>query len=200
MGKTAIVAGATLSMLLLAGCAPEPGPVPSRTVTPTPSASATPVAFGPLVLPTCDTLFTDAEVSALMGDGMDGMGDISPGGAAYGSSVPELEQLIIADSNEFNCTWVLPASERGLTLSFVPANDATRVDVTGLLVPLVGTTDGSAVFYDSATGGDHPYTEAHAVGVPGVELWISVNDGFGTKASEIVHAAWDRVVALNPGL
>ncbi|TAL41858.1 MAG: hypothetical protein EPN91_09710 [Salinibacterium sp.] len=190
MHRIVVVAAA---VLLLAGCAPEP--VASPTASPTPSA--TPAA---LVLPTCNTLFTDAQVTELMGDNMQAMGDISPEGATYGSTVPELQSLIAAAPDEFNCSWIIPASERGLTLSIIPADAATRAQVIDALAPATGTVDGSARFFDATTADEmFPFNEANAVGGPGVNLWISVHDS-GTRALDITHAAWNSVVALNPGL
>jgi len=183
---------AVAAVLILAGCAAQP-----PAVSPSASPTATPAS---LVLPTCDTLFTDAQVAELMGDDMQAMGDISPEGAVYGSTVEDLQSLIATTPGEFNCSWIIPASERGLTVSFVPADDEKRAQVVDALAPATGTVDGSAQFFhSSADNGMFPFTEASAVGRPGVNLWICVHDS-DSRALDITHAAWDSVVALNPGL
>lgn len=200
------LATALSAFLLLTACgtpgtpgtsSPSPSPTQaSPSPSPTPDDDA-----GPLVLPTCDDVFTADQVVALMGDGLDALGDVSsPGGGGYGTNIPETQQLIEATEGAVNCTWVLPGSERGANLSIVPASSDTRAAAalqltsSGFTPSMEGTTE---YFFMEDTG-DFPYTEAHAIGGADVDLWICSYDGHGTNALEIVRAAWDSVVALNP--
>lgn len=199
---------ATTAILLLAGCgggSSETGPTDIGTsppASPPPTESESPET--PLTLPSCTDLFTEAQVIALMGDSMDALGDVSaPDAGGYGTSRFEL-QVLLEERDALNCTWILPASERGLTVSMAIIPEADVATIGGALAA-VGATASSGSYaihsFDESVETDpsaleYPYTEAHLI-EPG--LWVSALDNFGEYAPALVEAAADRVFALNPG-
>ena len=199
---TATVALATT--LVLSGCLPAPGAGGPTAAPETPSASPsapepTP-APGPISLPGCAELYTADQVALLIGADLELIGDAthpeSDGG--YGTSFPALATEL-RDGDSVNCTWILPASERGLTVSFMVVTSAQRDAVTAVLTSAgIAATPvgGDFSIYAFADDGEYPFTEAHGLGG---ELWVCAQDGFGVNAPALVQAALDTIIELNPG-
>ena len=188
---------------LLTGCLPAgPPPGADPTAEPTPAETLeTPVTLPALVLPECADLYTAAEVLSLMGEGMV-PADFNPApeNAAYGTQFDELRAELAA-GDSLNCTWVLPASERGLTVSVMLATPEQFELVSSTLRASGsdGTSTGgeSIIFAISAeeTPESSPYTEAHYLSP---EIWVSARDLFGSFAPALTQAAMDRMAELNP--
>lgn len=210
MRRLAIPTLAALGLLLLSGCLPAPEPAGPGAGDPTPSASpsatGTPADDTPdeplpdLVLPACDALFTPGQVSTLMDDGMNLIGDAtnpeSDGG--FGTSIPELKELL-RSGDPVNCTWVLPFTERGLTVSLMIVDASELAQINSALDGVgAGTTPvgGGTVIRAFAEESEYPFTEAHGLAD---NLWIGAIDGFGENAPALVQAALETVIALNPG-
>ncbi len=209
---TAAGAAIVAIALALTGCFPTP-PVPTTEPSPSSTGSATPEAAEPvasaspsadfdptteaLVLPSCADLYTADQVTALMGEFM---ALNPPGGDGGGSRFPNLRSLLDAEGT-LNCTWVLPASERGLTVSVRAADTESdgAVRATLMAAGSAGTSTGgdSIIFAVAAdeTPDFIPYSEAHYL-AGGV--WVAVFDGFGSNAPALSQAAMNRVAELNP--
>lgn len=206
MRLLAIPTVAVMALVLLTGCLPASDPegtvAPSPTASRSPSLPAEPTAtpLPDLTLPTCDELFTPAQVLELMGDGMELIGDATTpeSNGGFGTSVAEL-QAIGRAGGSLNCTWVLPASERGLTVSLMVIDASQLAHINEALDTVgAGTTPvgGGTVIRSFIDEGDYPFTEAH--GLTEV-VWVGALDGFGQFAPALVQAALDTVIALNPG-
>jgi hypothetical protein len=193
---------------LLAACdGSDPAPLADPTSAPTPAMTASPASepepesLPALVLPSCDALFTPEEVATLMGDHMELIGDVSaPGMGGYGAGDPAL-QAVLETGPSVNCTWILPASERGLTVSVMEASIETQELVRTLMAAVGSTgtpTGGESIIYgyerleSEETGA---FTEAHYLSP---EIWVSAHDGNGQFAPALTQAAMDRVAELNP--
>lgn len=193
------IASLGLAVLALTACGPTPEPTATPTMvkpTPTATASAAPVR-AELVLPTCEDLFTADQVTALMGEFMQLN---PPGDTGGGSGFPELVALLGAEGT-VRCTWILPASERGLTVSIRASDAASDAAVTATLAAAGSTgtpTGGDSILY--AIGADETpersaYTEAHYLAAG---LWVAAYDIFGDNAPALTQAAMDRMAELNP--
>lgn len=210
MRRLAIPTLAALGLLLLSGCLPAPEPAGPGGGDPTPSASPSASAapdddasdepLPDLVLPACEALFTPEQVATLMDDGMNLIGDAtnpeSDGG--FGTSIPELKELL-RSGDSVNCTWVLPFTERGLTVSLMVVDDSELALITTALDGVgAGTTPvgGGTVIRAFAEEGEYPFTEAHGLADT---LWVGAIDGFGENAPALVQAALETVIELNPG-
>ena len=187
--------------MLLTGCLPvEPAPSAAPTEESTPAASpSAPAALPPLVLPECDDLYTAEEILTLMGSDMVFVvPDGAPENVAYGTDFPELrDELAAGDS--LSCTWVLPASEYGVTVSIMLASPDV-FDLVSSTLRAAGSdgtpTGGESVIFaieleetEVSTGG----TEAHYLSP---EIWVSANGG-GSSAA-LTQAAMERMLELNP--
>ncbi len=163
----------------------------------------------PIVLPGCEDLYTAAQVMLLMGGDLELIGDAtnpeSDGG--FGTSIPDLKTEL-RDGPAVNCTWVLPASERGLTVSFMVIDEVQQSEIVALLDAAgAGTTSiggdfaihafaGALDTGETEAGGEFPFTEAHGIG-PGI--WVCAFDGHGENAPALVQAALDVIIEVNPG-
>lgn len=201
MSSRLTLAAVTLTVLTLTACGPTPTPTPTpvETVdeaTPTPTATAAPER-AELVLPTCEELFTPDEVLTLMGEFMELNPPENTGG---GSSFPELVSLLAVDGT-LRCTWILPASERGLTVSVRASDAASDAAVTAALTAAGSTgtsTGGDSILY--AIGAEETpersaFTEAHYLAAG---LWVAAYDLFGDNAPALTQAAMSRMAELNP--
>jgi hypothetical protein len=191
---------ATLGMavLTLTGCGPTPGPAPTpiETVaeaTSTPTATPTPTRAD-LVLPTCDELFSPEQVLELMGEGM--VGETGSGGTMF----DELRPLLDAPGT-LQCAWVLPASERFVSVSIREFDEATAA-IVGATMNAAGSTGtnagGDSIIYAVAaeeTEERLPFAEAHYLAVG---LWVAASESHGTFAGAMTQAAMDRLAELNP--
>ena len=195
------LAAAALAVLALTACGPTPTPTPTpvETVdeaTPTPTASAAPER-AELVLPTCEELYTPDEVLMLMGEFMELNPPENTGG---GSSFPELVALLAADGT-LRCTWILPASERGLTVSVRASDAASDAAVTAALTAAgsTGTSAGGDSIIYAISADETPeksaFTEAHFLASG---LWVAAYDLFGSNAPALTQAAMSRMAELNP--
>jgi hypothetical protein len=154
----------------------------------------------PLVLPVCEGIYTAAQQELLMGPHLELS---SPSGS--GTNIDELDTLISANGG-LSCTWILPASERGLSVSITTISETDRATVESTLgtagftsTPLSGTDvryEFSEGFDGEASEDVYPYTEAHWL-LNGA--WVSVWDGSGNNATPLAQTARDALVALNPG-
>lgn len=196
MRLTLSAAVVTAVVLALSGCVP--GDTSSPTPGPTgesgsPSPTETEAPSGPLSLPDCTSLFTAAQVTELIGEGM----EHRPDAVGVGSGTASVQALIAA-SSPTSCSWVLPDSERGVSVALIEMDEAlqTEAEATFTAEAFSGSSSGPAAVYSIEGTGDFPFTEAHAL-APGI--WIAVYDGFGTNATAIAQAAFDNVSAANPG-
>ena len=189
---------------LLTGCLPPeptPGVDPAASPAgPTPAETLeTPVTLPAFVLPECADLFSADEILALMGERMEFVvPDGVPENAAYGTSFPELRAELAA-GDSVSCTWVLPASEYGVTVSVMLASP----DVFDLVASTLRASGSDG----TSTGGesiifaiDLPETEVAAGQVEAhylsPEIWVSAQ---GTQsAPALTQAAMDYVIELNP--
>lgn len=197
------MAGATM----LTGCGGAmPIPTDSSTGAATPSPTATsaatvapePEPLPALVLPTCEQLFTADEVRTLMGESMELIGDVSgPDNGGYGVSEPELQAVLEAGPS-INCTWIRPATERGLSVSVMEASIETQ-DLIRTLMAAAGSagtsTGGESVIYAYESSEFEPFTEANYLSP---EIWVSALDVNGRFAPALTQAAMDTVAELNP--
>lgn len=203
MRTLAIPSVALLGLLCLSGCLPTPEPEGPGSSSPAPTPSpetSSEVPLAEIVLPDCEGLYTPEQVTSLIGEGMEGIGDatIPETDGGFGTSISELQTVLRSD-DAIHCTWVLPATERGLSVSLMVVTDAELAQINSVLDALgIGSTSigGGAEIRSFAVEGEYPFTEAH--GLAGT-LWISARDGFGENAPALVQAALDSVVALNPG-
>lgn len=206
MRRFVIPALAVLGILFLSGCLPTPDPEspvssdPVPSVSPTPAESPAEEPLPEIVLPACDALYSTDQVASLMGEGMELIGDAttpeSDGG--FGTSIPELKALL-RSGDAVNCTWILPFTERGLTVSLMVVDSSTLGQInTALDAAGAGTTPvgGDTVIRAFAVDGEYPFSEAHGLGGT---VWVSAYDGFGESAPALVQAAFESVIALNPG-
>lgn len=202
-----ILAITAMTLALLSACdmpSGQPSSTPSDAGSATPTApTPTPaeVALPPLVLPGCDDIYTAEEVLALMGEHIESLGDVSgPEQGGYGTDFPELVASL-ASGPSVNCTWVVPGTERGLSVSIMAASDSTREAVERILTAAgagATATGGDSVIYAftaEETPESSPFSEAHYLS-PAV--WVSANDRFGASAPALTQAAMHRMSELNP--
>lgn len=195
---------ATTAVLALGGCGagagvvsgtPSASPLATESRTPAPSATAS----ESLVLPTCENVLTADQVSSLMDPGAQGVGDAStPAGAGRGTSVLELLHIMDTDARALHCTWVIPDSDAGATISVMsdPAvAHAGEVYLSSLtLEESTGGTGERIITIRSLDG--YAYTESHGF-LDGV--WVGAWNGFATESSAIVDAVFASLAAANPG-
>jgi hypothetical protein len=124
--------------------------------------------------------------------------DGAPENAAYGTGFPELRAELAA-GDSVSCTWVLPGSEYGVTVSVMLASPE--------VFDLVASTLRASGSEGTSTGGDSiifainlPETEVAAGQVEAhylsPEIWVSAQ---GTQsAPALTQAAMDYVIELNP--
>ena len=201
MFRPAVIVVTLVCATLLTGCLPvEPAPSAAPTAESTPTASpSAPAALPPLVLPECEDLYTADEILTLMGNDMVFVvPDGAPENVAYGTGFPELrDELAAGDS--LSCTWVLPASEYGVTVSIMLAS-ADVFELVSSTLSAAGSagtsTGGGSIIFSIeleetlvSTGG----TEAHYLSPA---IWVSASGG--ESAPALTQAAMDRMLELNP--
>lgn len=205
---TAAGAAIVAIALALTGCFPTP-PVPTTEPLPSSTGSATPEAAEPvasaspsadfdptteaLVLPGCADLYTADQVTLLMGSFMVLN---PPESTGPGSNFPELAALLDNETT-LKCTWVLPGSERALTVS-IRASDAASDAAVRTTLTAAGasgtSTGGDSIIFAirvEETQESWGYAESHylAAGV-----WVAETNGIPA----VSQAAMDRVAELNP--
>ncbi len=192
-----------LSVLALTACGTGDG---DDAATPDPSSSSsefgspTPTATAAVAVrrPTCDTLLTPVQVSDLMDPGAQGIGDATtPAGGGRGSTVLELLQIMDGDSGAVHCTWVLPDSDAGATISIMSdplVAHAGEVYLSTLTLEETTGATGERILTIRSLDG-FAYTESHGF-LDGV--WVGVWDGFATESSAIVDAVFATLAADNP--
>jgi hypothetical protein len=147
------------------------------------------------VLPECADLYTADQITTLMGESMQLN---PPEESGRGTRFDDLRALLDAEGSR-NCTWVLPGSEYGVSVSIVASSEAIDSAVAATL-----TAAGSS---GTSTGGDSVifsieveetqerpgFLEAHYLAG---DVWVCVNGGESTPA--LAQAAMERVAELNP--
>ncbi len=186
---------------VLSGCIPAvsvSAPPASPSASPT---LETPAALPDLVLPECADLYTTDEVLTLMGERMQlVLPDETAEHVLYGTEFEELRAELAAGES-LSCTWVLPATERGLTVSIMAASPRVLELVSTTLreAGSAGTsTDGESISFEIQVGGTPdfpPSAEAHYLSSG---VWVSAFDAPGGSAAELTQTAMLRMATLNP--
>ncbi|MGV8969658.1 MAG: hypothetical protein ACOH1J_04340 [Microbacteriaceae bacterium] len=201
MFRPAAIIVTLASVALLTGCLPiKPAPTADPTAAALPSASlSAPAALPALVFPDCVDVYTAEQILSLTREGMEFVvPDGVPENTAYGTGFPELRD-VIATGESLTCTWVLPASEYGVTVSIMLASPDV-VELVSSTVRAAGsdetTTGGESVIFaleieDSSvsTGG----SEAHYLSP---KIWVCAQGA--ESAPALVQAAMERMLELNP--
>jgi hypothetical protein len=200
MMRVSAIAGATLLVLLLTACDPAaPGPTESPGAgSPVASPSATAASASPepraLVLPECSDLYTADQITTLMNEFVQLN---APEDSGPGTRFEDLRALLDS-AGSLNCTWVLPGSEFGVSVSIVASSDAIETAVAATLSAAgsSGTgTGGDSVIYSievEETPEQSGFLETHYL-AGGV--WVCVNGG---QSPALAQAAMQRVAELNP--
>ncbi|UTT62689.1 hypothetical protein [Microcella humidisoli] len=161
MRRTLLVPAA-LIVALAAGCAPTPVTAPTATPSETAAPSSTPTPTAePIALPDCDTIYSDAVVASLTGEGRSPLGDVSgPGMGGWGTADDNIEAILSAIPERVSCTWVLPATESGSTTSIARLDEATRTTLIDAFTAAGYVVDGTLfeIEVDSEIGS---YNETH---------------------------------------
>jgi hypothetical protein len=161
MRRTLLVPAA-LIVALAAGCAPTPVTAPTATPSETAAPSSTPTPTAePIALPDCDTIYSDAVVASLTGEGRSPLGDVSgPGMGGWGTADDSIEAILSAIPERVSCTWVLPATESGSTTSIARLDEATRTTLIDAFTAAGYVVDGTLfeIEVDSEIGS---YNETH---------------------------------------
>jgi hypothetical protein len=129
---------------------------------------------------------------------MELLGDVSaPGQGGYGASDPAL-QAIMESNLSRSCTWVLPASERGLTTTVSFISDEDKATIAGILdaAGFAHSTAG-ADYWSRETDGLSADLESESHAING-SIWVATWEGFGTTAPRLTEHALSAAIALNP--
>jgi hypothetical protein len=190
----------SLVVFSLAGCAAanppgEPTDVPVVTESPAPEPT-TPAAEP--VLPWCEDYYLESTEAELLASGMELLGDVSaPGQGGYGASDPDLQSLMEANLSR-SCTWVLPATERGLTTTVTFVSEADTATIAAVLDAAGFThSSGAAEYWSTETDGVSADLESESHALTG-SLWVATWEGFGTTAADLTQQALDVALAANP--
>jgi hypothetical protein len=157
--------------------------------------------------PTCDTIYSQAQTSALLGEVRVNIGETSEGDFGYGTTNRELVSVLknVRRDLRISCTWYLPASESVSVTSVAIVSGDIETDVNRVLAASGATKEdlagGVLWTFDSTSSNESPdfiATEAHFVTpVPcpssladtTCALWVSSNYAFGSARTLTLDAA-----------
>ncbi|MFN4001473.1 hypothetical protein [Microcella sp.] len=163
MRRSLLLTATLLLTLVMVGCTPTPAAEPSAAPTASSAEpSSTPTSTPqPIALPDCDTIYSDAVVASLTGEGRSLLGDVSgPGMGGWGTADDSIEAILSAIPERVSCTWVLPATESGSTTSIARLDEATRTTLIDAFTAAGYVVDGTLfeIEVDSEIGS---YNETH---------------------------------------
>lgn len=159
------------------------------------------------ILPTCDTLYSADQNSALLEQVRVNMGDTSDGNFGYGTTNLDLVGMLktVRSDLRLSCTWYLPASESVSVTSVAIITPSIQDSVAGILSDAGATEEsvGGGVLWRiesaaSSTSEDYIATEAHfmaPVACPASLAetacvgWFTTNYSFGQAENLTVDAA-----------
>jgi len=160
-----------------------------------------------IAVPTCDTIYSQAQTSALLGEVRVNIGETSEGDFGYGTTNRELVSVLknVRRDLRISCTWYLPASESVSVTSVAIVSGDIETDVNRVLAASGATKEdlagGVLWTFDSTSSNESPdfiATEAHFVApVPcpssladtTCALWVSSNYAFGSARTLTLDAA-----------
>jgi len=160
-----------------------------------------------IAVPTCDTIYSQAQTSALLGEVRVNIGETSEGDFGYGTTNRELVSVLknVRRDLRISCTWYLPASESVSVTSVAIVSGDIETDVNRVLAASGATKEdlagGVLWTFDSTSSNESPdfiATEAHFVTpVPcpssladtTCALWVSSNYAFGSARTLTLDAA-----------
>lgn len=186
--------------------------VDTAEVAPAEEPAETPAEATGFVLPTCDTLYSANQNSALVEQQRVNQGDTSDGNFGYGTTNLELVGLLKAVRGDLrvSCTWYLPASESASVTSLAIIAPDAESTVAGLLSEagaLESSVGGGTLWtIESAASEDYIATEAHfmaPVACPASLAettcigWFSTIYSFGQAENLTVDAARNLGVYTN---
>jgi hypothetical protein len=175
-------------------------PSTTSTASPVPSsddATTTAVPETPTELPSCDAVFTAAGFAIIAANSLTSNPvDPAPGGLGdFDRIIPPLRA--IATGNEsVTCSFILPASERGMVIAIVRIAPADRAAIVAGLAGAGYSTIASGTLNPGDNGfsltvtGDYPFTEAHVLSH---DTWVSCFDYFGQAATNYAIDATGRI-------
>lgn len=160
-----------------------------------------------VVLPTCDTLYSSAQNTALLDQVRVNIGDTSDGDFGYGTTNRELVGLLksVRGDLRLSCTWYLPASESVSVTSVAILDPEVAASVNRVLTDTgaVKTTEGGGTLWNIASttsdeSSEYIATESHFLApVPCPASlaettcigWFTTNYSFGQAENLTVDAA-----------
>lgn len=160
-----------------------------------------------IAVPTCDTIYSQTQTSALLGEVRVNIGETSEGDFGYGTTNRELVSVLknVRRDLRISCTWYLPASESVSVTSVAIVSGDIETDVNRVLAASGATKEdlagGVLWTFDSTSSNESPdfiATEAHFVTpVPcpssladtTCALWVSSNYAFGSARTLTLDAA-----------
>jgi hypothetical protein len=207
----------TTAALVLTGCAlfggtdgeVEEDSVASEATETETDAGETPesTTSGEIAVPTCDTIYSQALTTALLGEVRVNIGETSEGDFGYGTTNRDLVSVLknVRRDLRISCTWYLPASESVSVTSVAIVSADIETDVNRVLAASGATREdlagGVLWTLDSTSSNESPdfiATEAHFVTpVPcpssladtACALWVSSNYAFGSARTLTLDAA-----------
>jgi hypothetical protein len=207
----------TVAALVLAGCSLLGGGEPEApeeivaegTAEAEPDPTPAPEGNGSngLVVPTCDTIYSQAQTTALLGEVRVNIGETSEGDFGYGTTNRELVSVLknVRRDLRISCTWYLPASESVSVTSVAIVSGDIETQISTLLAASGATVEkvggGDLWIIDSTSSNESPdyiATEAHfVIPVPcpasladtSCAAWVSSNYAFGRARTLTVDAA-----------
>ncbi len=160
------------------------------TASPVPSpdnATTTATPRAPTDLPRCESIFSAAGFAVVAENGLTATPvDPAPGGLSdFDRIIPTL-RAIATSNDSVTCSFILPASERGMVISVVritPADSAAIVAGlagAGYAALASGALNAGDSGFTHTVSGEYPYTEAHVLSR---DTWVSCFDYFGQAAT-----------------
>jgi hypothetical protein len=151
------------------------------------SGATSSAPHSPTELPECPALFTPVGIALLEADRLVSTPvEPGPGGLADFERIPAGFRTIAIANDSVTCSFILPASERGMVISVVRVSAADRLNIVTALTagpydPIVSSSlDSAAEGFGQTVLGDYPYTEAHVLAE---DLWVSCFDYYGQAAA-----------------
>lgn len=160
-----------------------------------------------LAVPTCDTLFSEAQTARLQNAGRINQGDTSEGDYGWGTTNLELVSVLKDARRDLrvSCTWPLPASESVSVTSVAIIGGDAEAEIRGVLAGTSATqrTVGGGDLWDiekttSEVSPDFIATESHFITqVPcpssladtRCAVWVTTNYAFGAAEDLTIDAA-----------
>jgi hypothetical protein len=179
------------------------------------SPEEAPAASAGFVLPTCDTLYSDAQKAAFLDQVRVSVGDTSDGDFGYGTTNRALVAVLknVRSDLRLSCTWYLPASESVSVTSLAILDSAQETSVSGLLTEAgaIEQSAGGGTLWtiDKTTSDESPdyiATEAHflapvacpsSLAETNCVAWFTTNYAFGQAQTLTVDAARNLGVYSN---